>query len=302
MEIRVLRYFLEIAREGSMTNAAEYLHVTQPTLSKQMKELESELGKKLFKRGSRSLRLTDEGMLLRKRAEEILDIVDKTTDEFKALDIITGGEIKFGSAESYQIRYLAQIIREFREEYPLFHFNVISGNTEQVTELLDRGSVDFALLVESPNISKYNYIKIPHADEWGLLMRRDSPLASKNKIQVEDIIGIPLFASKQAAQADFPRWCGERVDELNLIGSFNLTYNASIFVKEGLGYLLTFKDLANTSVQNELCFVPLFPRLETDMYIIWKRYQVFTPIAELFLEKLQTSPILHPDMGEKNIF
>lgn len=288
MEIRVLRYFLEIAREGNMTRAAEYLHVSQPTLSKQMKELETELGKKLFRRSSSSVSLTSEGMLLRKRAEDILDMVDKTTDEFSALDDITGGEVHIGCAESHQIKYLARVIKEFKENYPLFRYHISSGNTEQVTERLDKGLFDFAVIVEPPDLSKYNYIEVPEVNIWGVVMKKDSPLAQNDQIHIEDLLGLPLICSLQAMREDIPRWCGEKADMLNLSGSINLFYNGSVFVKEGLGYMLTFNGLASTGVDSELCFRPLEPVLETKMYVIWKKYQVFTPIAELLIKKLKT--------------
>ena len=287
MEIRVLRYFLEIAREGNMTRAADFLHVSQPTLSKQMKELETELGKKLFKRGSNSVSLTDEGMLLRKRAEDILDMVDKTADEFKALGSITGGEVHIGCAESCLIRYLARTIRKFQAQYPLFRYHLTSGMTEQVTERLDKGLLDFAVIVEPPNLSRYNYLTIPGADTWGVLMRKDSPLSAKDRIRAEDLSGLPLICSPQSIKADLPRWCGEQIDTLNLSGTVNLFYNGSVFVKEGLGYLLTFEHLADTGSDSSLCFRPLYPVLETKMYVIWKKYQVFTPIAELLLNNLK---------------
>ena len=287
MEIRLLRYFLEIAREENMTRAAHTLHISQPTLSKQMKELEQELGKKLFKRGSTSMKLTDEGLLLRKRAEDILDMVDKTTAEFSALDEINGGDVYIGCAESYLIRHLAQIIKEFREEYPLMQYHLLSGNTEAVAERLDRGLLDFAFIVEPPNLSKYNYIEIPGADKWGVVMRKDSPLAEKEKICVKDLYGLPLICSDQAMKVDIPRWCGEKADNLTLSGTLNLVYNGSVFVKEGLGYMLAFDKLSNTGSDSELCFRPLEPPLETKMYIIWKKYQVFSPIADLLLKAIQ---------------
>lgn len=288
MEIRVLRYFLEIAREGNMTRAAESLHVTQPTLSKQMKELEQELGKKLFRRGSSSVSLTSEGMLLRKRAEDILDMVDKTADEFRALDDVAGGEVRIGCAESHQIKYLARVIKKFKEKYPLFRYHLSSGNTEQVTERLDRGLFDFAVIVEPPDLSKYNYIEVPEVNTWGVLMRKDSPLAQKERICVEDLTGVQLICSEQSMREDIPRWCGEKVDNLLFSGSTNLFYNGSVFVKEGLGYLLTFDHLAGTGAGSTLCFRPLEPVLETKMYVIWKKYQMFTPIAERLLEMLKT--------------
>ena len=287
MEIRVLRYFLEIARESSMSRAAETLHVSQPTLSKQMKELESELGKKLFHRGSTSVSLTDEGMLLRKRAEDILTMVDKTTSEFRELDNITGGEVHIGCAESHQIKYLAWVIKDFKEAYPRFRYHLTSGNTEQVVERLDRGLIDFAFIVEPPNLERYNHIEIPGTDIWGLAIRKDHPLAEKEEIVFADLTGIDLICSEQGMKFDIARWCGENADQLNLSGTINLCYNGGIFVEEGLGGMLTFDRLVNTDNDSNLCFRPLSPRLETKMYIIWKKYQVFTPIAELLLEELK---------------
>lgn len=287
MEIRVLRYFLEIARTENMTKAAEILHISQPTLSRQIKELEQELGKKLFHRGSTTLTLTEEGMLLRKRAEDILDMVDKTTDEFKALDEITGGEVRIGCAESYQIKYLARAIRSFRESYPLFRYHLTSGNTEQVIERLDKGLIDFAAIVEPPNLEKYNYLEIPGTNMWGLVMLKTDPLAQKEQICFEDLATIPLICSEQGLKHDIARWCGEKADMLNISGTVNLPYNGSVFVKEGLGYLLAFEQLIDTGTDSALCFRPLEPRLETKMFVIWKKYQVFSPIAGLLLDKIK---------------
>lgn len=287
MEIRVLRYFLEIARESNMSRAAKILHVSQPTLSKQMKELESELGKKLFHRGSTSVSLTDEGMLLRKRAEDILTMVDKTTSEFRELDNITGGEVHIGCAESHQIKYLAWVIKDFKEAYPRFRYHLTSGNTEQVVERLDRGLIDFAFIVEPPNLERYNHIEIPGTDIWGLAIRKDHPLAEKREIVFADLTEVDLICSEQGMKFDIARWCGENADQLNLSGTINLCYNGGVFVEEGLGGMLTFDRLVNTGDDSNLCFRPLSPRLETKMYIIWKKYQVFTPIAELLLDELK---------------
>lgn len=287
MEIRVLRYFLEIARESNMSRAAKILHVSQPTLSKQMKELESELGKKLFHRGSTSVSLTDEGMLLRKRAEDILTMVDKTTSEFLELDNITGGEVHIGCAESHQIKYLAWVIKDFKEAYPRFRYHLTSGNTEQVVERLDRGLIDFAFIVEPPNLERYNHIEIPGTDIWGLAIRKDHPLAEKREIVFADLTEVDLICSEQGMKFDIARWCGENTDQLKLSGTINLCYNGGIFVEEGLGGMLTFDRLVNTGDDSNLCFRPLSPRLETKMYIIWKKYQVFTPIAELLLDELK---------------
>lgn len=284
MEIRILRYFVEIAREGSMTAAAETLHVSQPTLSKQMKDLEQELGKKLFRRGSRSVFLTDEGILLKKRADDILEMVDRTADEFKALDDIQGGDVYIGCAESYLIATLARTIKAFKKKYPLFRYHIVSGDRIVVIDRLDRGLLDFGVVVEPPDLDRYQYIELPGTDTWGAMMRADHPLAKKETIHVDDLIGSELICSEQSVEADIPRWCGKRVDELNFTGHTNLAYNGSIFVKEGLGIMLTFEHLVQPSDWNGLCFRPLEPRLSNKMYLIWKKYQVFTPIAKRLLD------------------
>ncbi|MCM1101101.1 MAG: LysR family transcriptional regulator [Acetatifactor muris] len=287
MEIRTLRYFLAVAEQENMTRAAEILHVTQPTLSKQLKALENELGKKLFTRHSFSIRLTEEGVLLRKRAEDLVKMADKISGEFLALDDVTGGDVYLGLAESYQIRFLAEEIRIFKQSYPGLRYHITSGDTEQVTEKLDKGILDFAALAQEPDITKYNYLCFPQTDIWGVVMPDNCPLARKEEICVEDLIGLPLFCSEQGWNHDIPRWCGNRSDELRLEGSFRLSYNASLFVREGLGYLLTFDRLINTGAGSGLVFRPLSPKLETKMYLVWKKNQVFTPIAERLLEELK---------------
>ena len=286
MELRTIRYFLAAAREENMTRAAQALHVTQPTLSKQIQALEDELGKKLFIRHSFSIELTEEGMLLRKRAEDLVSMADKIAGEFAALDDVTGGDVYLGLAESYQIRHLAEAIRDFKKAYPGLHCHITSGDTEQVTEKLDRGLLDFAVLAEKPNAAKYRYLVLPEADIWGVVMPEDCALAERPAIAVDDLVGKPLFCSEQGWTNDIPKWCGERMDELHLEGSFRLSYNGSLFVREGLGLLLTFDHLIDTSRGSGLVFRPLSPRLETRLYLIWKKYQVFTPIAERLLQAL----------------
>ena len=288
MELRTMRYFLAVAREENMTRAAELLHVTQPTLSKQLKALEAELGKKLFTRHSFSIQLTEEGVLLRKRAEDLIQMADKITAEFLTLDNILGGDIYFGLAESYQIRYLADAIRRLKETYPDLHYHITSGDTEQVTEKLDKGIIDFAVLAQEPNPAKYHSLAFPNADLWGLVMPKDCPLAEKAAIYADDLAGLPLFCSEQGWNNDISKWCGSRMDQLHLEGSFRLSYNGSLFVKEGLGYLLTFEHLIDTNPDSGLVFRPLAPKLETKIYLIWKKYQVFTPIAERLLRLLES--------------
>ena len=288
MEIRNLRYFLAVAREENMTRAAELLHVTQPTLSKALRSLEEELGKKLFTRHSFSIRLTDEGVLLRERAEDLVSMADKIEKDFVSLDDITGGELFLGLAESYLIKYIADAIKALKERYPRLQYHITSGDTEQVADKLQKGILDFVVLAEEPDTKKYDYLPFPEADVWGLVFPADDPLAEKKEIRIDNLIGRPLFCSEQAWGHEIAAWAGERYGQLHLEGSFRLSYNGSIFAKFGLGYLLTFDKLIDVSPESGLVFVPLFPRLETKLYLVWKKYQAFTPIAEKFLNQMKT--------------
>ncbi len=286
MEIRVLRYFLEIAREENMSRAAERLHVSQPTLSRTVKDLEEELGKQLFTRSNYSIHLTDEGMLLRKRAEDLIEMADKITDEFRSLGNTVSGDIYIGCAESYLVKYLARAIKNLNKIYPLIRFHITSGDTEQVEEKLKKGLYDFAFIVEPPDLSQYNYLEVPESDIWGAVIPNTHPLAQKNEITINDLLPYPIFASRQSMIVDLPRWCGEYSEKLNLLANFNLTTNAAVFSKEGLGITLTFDHLVDTSKESGLVFRPLSPKLETKMYIIWKKYQMFTPAAKALLDEL----------------
>ena len=289
MEIRTLRYFLAVAREENMTRAAELLHVTQPTLSKALKALEEELGKKLFTRHSFSISLTEEGVLLRNRAEDLVSMADKIEQEFVSLDDISGGDLYFGLAESYQIRRLAREIRTFKAICPHLRYHITSGDTEQVTEKLDKGLLDFAVICETPDARKYHSVAFPESDHFGAAVPEDSPLADREGITAADLAGLPLFCSEQSWENDIRPWAGERFADLRLEGSFRLAYNGSMFAKEGLGILLTLNNLIDTSANSGLVFRPLSPRLEMKMYLIWNKYQSFTPIAERFLQQIRTS-------------
>ncbi|MCM1273586.1 MAG: LysR family transcriptional regulator [Clostridium sp.] len=288
MEIRTLRYFLEIAREENMSHAAEKLHVSQPTLSRTMKDLEEELGKPLFTRSNYSIHLTEEGMLLRKRAEDLLEMADKITEEFSSMnDETISGEIYIGCAESHLVKYLARAIGSVHKSYPDIRYRITSGDTEQVTEKLRKGLYDFAFIVEPPDLSQYNYLEIPETDTWGAVVPTSHPLAKKESVTVDDLMPYPIFISAQSYAVDLPRWCSEKAEKLNVLASFNLAYNSSVFSKEGLGITLTFDHLVNTSRENGLVFCPLYPRLENKMYIIWNKYQVFTPAAHILMENLK---------------
>ena len=289
MEIRTLRYFLAVAREENMTRAAELLHVTQPTLSKALKSLEDELGKKLFTRHSFSISLTEEGVLLRNRAEDLISMADKIEQEFLSLDDLYGGDIYFGLAESYQIRYLAREIKAFKAFCPNLRYHITSGDTEQVTEKLDKGLLDFAVICETPDQKKYHYILFPESDYFGAVVPEGSPLAAKKSLRAGDLAGLPLFCSEQSWENDIRPWAKERFESLYLEGSFRLAYNGSMFAKEGLGILLTLNNLIDTSPGSGLVFRPLSPHLEMKMYLIWNKYQSFTPVAERFLRQIRRS-------------
>ena len=271
-----------------MTRASEQLHVTQPTLSKALKALEDELGKKLFERHSFSISLTEEGALLRDRAEDLVTMADKIEKEFVSLDDITGGELFLGLAESYQIKYIADAIKELKKRYPKLRFHITSGDTEQVADKLQKGLLDFVVLAEEPDPKKYDFLPLPEADVWGLVLPADDPLARKKSFKPKDLIGLPLFCSGQSWESEIKAWAGESFEKYHLEGSFKLSYNGSVFAKAGLGYLLTFDKLIDVSPESGLVFRPLSPKLETKLYLVWKKYQTHTPIAERFLEQIKT--------------
>ncbi len=292
MEIRVLRYFLTVARESSITGAANFLHVTQPTLSRQLKELEEELGKKLFVRKSHHIALTEEGMILKKRAEEIIDMVGKVEKEFHSMEETMGGDIYIGGGETEAMKLIAQIVKDIQYKYPSIKYHFYSGNSDEVTEKLDKGILDFGILIQPADLSKYNYINIPAKDVWGVVMKKDSPLAAKETIQKTDLLNVPLLLSRQAMKPgltrnEFAEWFGEDYDKLNVVSTYNLIYNAAIMVEEGIGYAVTIDKIAHTSNDSSLCFRPLEPKLESGLNIVWKKHQVFSNAANVFYEEIQ---------------
>lgn len=286
MEFRVLQYFLAAAREQSISGAAEYLHLSQPTLSRQLKELEEELGKQLFIRGNRRITLTEEGMILRKRAEEIVDLMQKTEKEIALNDAAIAGDIYIGAGETDAIRILARTARRLQENHPGIRLHIASGDSADVTEDLDKGLIDFGILFDPRDLSKYDYLKLPHQDTWGVLMRRDSPLAEKTAVTPEDLWDKPLILSRQHREGSaLSMWLSRPEADLNITATYSLLYNGSILVEEGIGYALTLDKIINTC-GSSLCFRPLSPPLTANLCIVWKKYQVLTKAAELFLNTL----------------
>ncbi|MDR1643930.1 MAG: LysR family transcriptional regulator [Clostridiales bacterium] len=290
MELRIIRYFLAVAEEESISRAADILHLTQPTLSKQLKELEDELGAKLLFRGNRGVTLTDKGHLFRKRAQELVDLADKTALEFASSDNEVSGEIYFGCGETDAFRLIAKTAIDFSKRYPAVKYNLFSGNADDVTEKLDKGLLDFGVLIGFVNPSKYDYIKFPITDAWGLLSSTSSPLAALDCIRPSDLRGVPLIVSKQAHRRNELRdWLCEETNSLNIIAFYNLIFNAAMMVKEGLGNALCLERLVDTSVGSELCFIPFSPKLESEIYLVWRRYQALSEAAKRFLDCLQAA-------------
>lgn len=288
MDIRVLQYFLAVAREESITRAAETLHMTQPPLSRQLKDLEEEVGKQLLIRGSKKVTLTEDGMLLRKRAEEMIALMEKTKSELSSSDENISGEIHMGSGETEAVSTIAEVAKNLQKEHPLIRYHIYSGDAEHIVDRLDKGLIDFGLLVEPFDISKYDFIRLPVKDTWGVLMRKDSPLAEKESICAEDLWDKPLILSHQTAISDdMIAWLRKDVSQLNIVATYDLLYNASRFVKMGFGYAIALDKLINTSGDSNLCFRPLYPVSEAGLCIVWKKYQVFSRAAEKFMQKLQ---------------
>lgn len=289
MDIRVLRYFLAVAREESISGAAEALHLTQPTLSRQLMDLEEELGVKLLNRGKKNRRvtLTEEGMLLRRRAEEIVSLADKTLLEFDTTQEISG-DVYIGGAETDAMRFIARIGKKLQQRYPLIRYHLFSGNADDVAERLDKGLLDFGLFIEPANMERYNYLRLPNTDTWGLLMRTDSPLACKESIRANDLEDIPLIVSRQSmVHNELSGWSGRDIEKLNIVATYNLIYNASLMVDEGFGHALCLDRLVFSADNNNFCFRPLEPRLEAHLDIAWKKHQTFSKAAVKFLEEMQ---------------
>lgn len=289
MELRVLQYFLAIAREQSISGAAEFLHISQPTLSRQIRDMEEELGKQLFIRGNRKITLTEEGMILRKRSEEILGLVKKTEDEIALTDDISEGDIYIGAGETHALHLLADGAKELQKNYPNIRIHIASGDTTDVLEELDKGLIDFGLLFGSVDKSKYDYLEFPVKDTYGILMRKDSELAKKDVITPEDLWNKPLICNRNSinSENDILKWLKKDRTEINIIATYNLLYNASIMVESGIGYAIALDNIINVTGDSTLCFRPLYPCLDAGMSLIWKKYQIFSKAAEKYLILMQ---------------
>lgn len=286
MELRTLEYFLAVAREESILRASNYLHLTQPTLSRQMHDLEEELGKQLFIRGNRKITLTEDGVLFRQRANEILMLVRKTRDELSAKEDAVSGDIFIGASEMDSFKFFANAAKRFQESNPDVCFHLYTGDGIQQLEMLDSGLIDFALLIEPTDVKQYDFLYQPAAEPCGVIMRRDSPLAQKESIQPEDLKDLPLVMPRQFMEHGFfSKWIGEMMEDLHIVATADLPYNVAIMVAQGLGYAICLNfDLMVNDPGCKLCFRPLEPALAPGVYIVWKKYRVFPKASELFLE------------------
>ena len=287
MELRVLKYFIAVAREESMTRAADILHVTQPTLSKQIKDLEDEIGKKLFNRTNYAIKLTAEGEILYKRALDIVNLANDTVEELKAMTEATGGNVNIGAAETDSMKYLARIIKQLQQECAGIIVSIYSGDSESVEYKLDKGQLDFALVVRDFDLNKYNFIELPYKDTYGLICRSDNPLCKKKKITFDDMINEPIIVSRQCLAHDLRKWAGERVDELTIAATGDIPFNLSLLVKEGIGSLLCFDKIINTTETSNLRYIPLDPPMLSPLYIIWKKNAELTPPARKLMERFR---------------
>jgi len=290
VEIRVLRYFIAVANEESISAAAKQLHLSQPTLSRQLKDLEMELGTDLFIRGNRKISLTEEGKYLFKKAKEIVDLADKTEANLKDSKEMISGEVYIGAGETEAMHLIAKTLKVLIKDYPNIRFHLYSGNADDIKSKLDSGLLDFGVVIEPTDKQKYEYAQLPAKDTWGVLMCKDSPLSDKQVISPVDLIDKPLFISRQSTVSnELTGWFGESIDNLNIVATYNLLYNAALMVEEGIGYALCIDKIINTSGNSKLCFKPLQPKLEANLNIVWKKNQVFSNAAHAFINQLRNS-------------
>ncbi len=284
MDIRIMQYYLAVVREGTISAAAQALHVAQPSLSRQMKELEEELGAALFVRGNRKITLTEEGMILRKRAEEMVRLMRMTEDEITQIKNHISGSVRIGAGESWSFHYLSRAAAGLAEEHPDIHFHITSGDTQDLMDELNNGLIDFAVIFMDVDHKRYQSIELPAEDSFGLLMPKNCPLVEKEEIRLSDLKGLPVIVSRAAA----PYFAGlEELSALNVVATYNLVFNASLLVEDGLGYAICFDKLINTTGDSRLCMRPIIPQMKTAGYLIWKKSQVFSPAVQMFIDRIR---------------
>lgn len=284
IETRLLLYFLTVARERNITKAAKILHITQPTLSRQITQLEDEIGANLFVRDSRPLSLTDEGLLLRRRAEEILELVEKTETELSAHEEQIEGTISIGCGELAAVKLLTELLAGFREQHPRVQFDVYTANADQIKHRMDNGLTDLGLLLEPVDIERYEYVRMPVKERWAAIMPSGVPLAKRPYVTAKDLANIPvIMPSRQKVFDEVANWFGDYYERLNISGASNLSTNAALLVRAGIGYALTVEGAMPFLEQSEVVMVPLYPELTATSVLAWKRQQPFSAVTNRFL-------------------
>lgn len=287
MELRVLKYFLMAAREENITKAANLLHITQPTLSRQLMQLEEELGVKLFHRGKYHIVLTDEGMLLRRRAQEMIELEEKTKREFSKDEAQLAGEIAIGCGETRNMTFLSKKMAEFRRLHPLVHYDIYSATADDIKERMEKGILDIALLMEPVDIGKYEFVRMPQREHWGALVCADSPLADKETLSPDDLAGQPIIiAKRESVQNELANWFGDTYDKMEIAATYNLILNAANMVRNGVGAALCFQ---MDNRYGDPRFIPLRPRLETGAVLAWKKNQTFSETSSQFIQFIKNS-------------
>lgn len=284
MEIRVLRYFLTVAREENITKAADVLHITQPTLSRQLAQLEDDLGVKLFSRGTRKIALTDEGLLLRRRAEEILELVDKTEKELTEQEEAVEGTVSIGCGDLAAVQMLPELFRDFHERYPSVSFDLYTATADHVKDRMDRGLTDVGLLLEPISIEKYDYIRLNQREQWVVAMHPDSPLAQQEFITAQDLKDVPLILPRRLnVQSEVANWFGDMFSHLNILFTSNLPSNSSIMVHHKLAYGIVIRGSISFWDKKKITYRPLYPPLTATSVLAWKRQQPFSLAAAKFI-------------------
>lgn len=291
MEIRTLKYFLAVAREENITRAASLLHISQPSLSRQLMQMEESLGVKLFHRSKHSVILTDEGRLLRRRAQEIVALAAKAEKELARDEETISGEIAIGCGETKNMAYLSQLIVSFREQYPEVTFDIYTAIADDVKERIENGILDFGLMLEPVEISKYNFVRMPLKEKWCVLMRKDCQLAEKENITPADLVGVPIMiAKRRSVRNELENWFGDYYDQLHIVSTCNLSYsNRSIMVENRVGVCMVH-EFENS--HNSLCLRPIFPEISNNSVLVWKKNQVFSPATTKFIEHIKMSGLI----------
>lgn len=285
MEIRVLRYFLTVVREGGINRAAEALHITQPTLSRQLSQLEEEVGVKLFHRGARRITLTNEGILLRRRAEEILSLVDRTEQELIEQEELVEGRIVIGCGELAAVQVLSEMIASFHEKYPLVSYDIFTANADLVKEQMEKGLIDIGVLLEPIDMEKFEFIRLTGKERWGVLMRSDDPLAKKEVVGAKDLENLPLILPRRTnVQNELSNWLGDSFQSAKVLFTSNLSTNGAIMVEKGLAYSIIIEGSVPFLDKEKIAYRPLYPELTANSVLAWKKQQPFGLVVRKFIE------------------